>query len=89
MLLWDRTRAHALEHALATGVVNGIAVEGVDVIYFGHTPMREATSCANTRWLDTGAFMGGWLSIAELGVAGEVWSLSSDLDTLHSGWRWV
>ena len=85
MLLWNRDRADALN-----GRGSGqIAVDGVDVIYFGHTPMHEAMAHANTRWLDTGAFMGGWLSIAELGVAGEVWSLSSDLDTLHSGWRWV
>ena len=88
-LLWDRTRAHALERALASGVVNGIAVEGVDVIYFGHTPMREATSCANTRWLDTGAFMGWSLSIAELGLGGEVWSLSGDLEECRRGWRRV
>ena len=85
LLLWNRDRADALN-----GRGSGpIAVDGVDVIYFGHTPMRDAMACANTRWLDTGAFMGGRLSIAELGVAGEVWSLSSDLDTLYRGWRWV
>ncbi|WP_353224390.1 metallophosphoesterase [Salinisphaera sp. C84B14] len=85
MLLWNRDRADALNGRAA----GPIAVDGVDVIYFGHTPMHEAMARANTRWLDTGAFMGGRLSIAELGVAGDVWSLSSDLDTLHSGWRWV
>ncbi|ERJ17679.1 bis-tetraphosphatase protein [Salinisphaera shabanensis E1L3A] len=86
-LLWDRSRAHVLEGGHAT--TETVVVDDVDVIYFGHTSMRQATACANTRWLDTGAFMGGALSIAELGVSGEVWSLSSDLDQCRRGWSRV
>lgn len=86
-LVWDRARANALEQALATGAAERVAVDGVDVIYFGHTPMHEAIACANTRWLDTGAFLGWRLSVAELGADGEVWSLAADLEECRAGWR--
>ncbi|MES1942430.1 phosphoprotein phosphatase [Salinisphaera sp. T5B8] len=88
-LLWNRDRASAVEGAPDTQERRGMAVDEIDVVYFGHTPMRDAIARANTRWLDTGAFMGWRLSVAELGVHGDVWSLPADLDDCRQGWRQV
>jgi len=83
-LLWDRNRVHALQERGAP-----VAVAGVDLIAFGHTPMNAAIACANTRWLDTGAVFGNRLSVAELAVNGEVWSLATDMQDCRTGWQTV
>ena len=89
-LLWERDSAHEVERRRAGArAYLPVAVAGVDVVFFGHTPMREPLASANTRWLDTGAFMGRTLSIAELAVDGRVWSLGSKLKRVEEGWQWL
>lgn len=83
-LIWDRERARALGEEGAQ-----IAIAGVDLILFGHTPMNTPIACANTRWLDTGAVFGNRLSVAELAVNGEVWSLGADDGDCVNGWTWI
>ena len=52
----------------------GVAVAGADVVFFGHTPMPAPIASANTRWIDTGAFMGKRLTLAELAAErGPAW----------------
>jgi len=93
-LLWSRQRAGDVER-LAGGRSAwwtrrpSVAVAGIDLVFFGHTPIPEPIACANTRWLDTGAFMGGRLTVAELAVDGRVWSLSADRDDCRTEWRGV
>jgi serine/threonine protein phosphatase 1 len=89
-LLWERDSANAIERR-RTGARPGLAVAaaGVDVVFHGHTPMPRPIACANTRWLDTGAFMDGPLSIAELAVDGAVWSLTASSGRLEAGWQWL
>lgn len=89
-MLWARDSAgEIMRRASGTRPFVSIEVPGVDVIFFGHTPMRQATASANTRWLDTGAFMGRTLSVAELAVEGRVWSLGTDPGDLREGWAWL
>lgn len=87
-LLWERDSANEIERR-RRGARPGAAVSvaGVDVIFHGHTPMPRPTACANTRWLDTGAFMDGPLSIAELAVDGRVWSLHAATGRLDEEWQ--
>lgn len=87
-LVWDRERAHALYGCLGgTSSATPIAVDDIDLIVFGHTPMDRPIACANTRWLDTGAVFGNRLSVAELVVNGKVWSLADDLQDCREGWQ--
>lgn len=86
-LVWSRSRVALL----STGrggrtATQRIEVRGIDVAYFGHTPLDCPTASANTRWLDTGAVFGNKLSITELGSAGEVWSLDVETGALIRGW---
>lgn len=53
-LIWNRELAHA-----ALGRVSGrtnvdVGIQGIDVVFFGHTPMQVPIRVDNTRWLDTG-----------------------------------
>lgn len=41
-------------------------VRGVDMVYMGHTPLREPRQSANMRWIDTGCFATGKLTLEEL-----------------------
>lgn len=87
-IIWGRDRAHALQTRLDGGEgARPIAVAGIDWVAFGHTPIAMPVACANTRWLDTGAAYGNRLSIAELDMGGEVWSLTADGEDLVRGWR--
>ena len=89
-LLWERDSAHEIERRRSGArAYMPVAVAGVDVIYFGHTPMPKPLASANTRWLDTGAFMGRTLSIAELAVEGRVWSLGPNHKLVDDGWQWL
>lgn len=85
-LVWSRTRATDAARALINGA-GAVSVAGVDLIFFGHTPMRWPLAVGNTRWLDTGAVYGGSLSVAELAVDGQVWSMSDTASTPVTGWR--
>ncbi|MES1924989.1 phosphoprotein phosphatase [Salinisphaera sp. T31B1] len=92
-LLWQRERATEIERR-DRGLLwrrrrRPIVVHGIDLVLFGHTPMSAPTRCENTRWLDTGAFMGRRLTVAELALDGCVWSLASDLDHCSDQWRCV
>ncbi len=84
-LLWSRRRV-ALLASGRRRTTERIDVRGIDVVYFGHTPLDRPTASANTRWLDTGAVFGNQLSIAELGSAGDVWSLDAETGALMKGW---
>lgn len=89
-MLWERSSAHEVErrHDGAPARMP-VAIRNIDVVFFGHTPVREPRAVENTRWLDTGAFMGGSLSIAELAVAGAVWSIDDALQPSGNGWHWL
>lgn len=87
-VLWSRERAQAALQARLSGDASDerIDVAGIDVVYFGHTPMDAPLALGNTRWLDTGAVHGGRLSVAELALEGRVWSLSSVSSMPETGW---
>lgn len=87
-LLWDRTSANEVEaRHRGTRPRLPVAIRNVDVVFFGHTPIPEPRAVENTRWLDTGAFIGWSLSIAELAVDGTVWSVGEDGRPYDRGWR--
>lgn len=89
-LVWSRDRVADLGASrFSFGRDSGVAVADVDVVYFGHTPLSVPTASANTRWLDTGAVFGNALSIAELGVAGEVWAMDVETGEISCGWEMV
>lgn len=87
-LLWSRARAQAAARAFETTRVDvrAVDVSGVDMVCFGHTPLRAPLALGNTRWLDTGAVHGGRLSIAELSPGGHAWALSADARVPEMGW---
>lgn len=85
-LVWSRRRVALLSADRRQKAPHSIDVHGIDVVYFGHTPLDRPNASANTRWLDTGAVFGNRLSIAELGSAGEVWSLDAETGALMQGW---
>ncbi len=41
-------------------------MRGVDIVYMGHTPLRAPRQVANFRWIDTGCFATGNLTLEEL-----------------------
>lgn len=41
-------------------------VEGVDEVYFGHSPISDPIVRANRRWIDTGAVYGGRFTIGKV-----------------------
>jgi serine/threonine protein phosphatase 1 len=41
-------------------------VEGVDAVYFGHTPVKQPLRRGNLNWIDTGCFATGILTMEEL-----------------------
>ena len=93
-LLWARYRAGEVERRRHKSVrwwhrPQPVHVRGVDLIYFGHTPMPAPTRCANTRWLDTGAFMGGTLTVAELSMDGAAWSAATERSVYCCDWQYV
>lgn len=88
-LLWSRVRAEAVARPRRREAAGGKScdVAGVDVIFFGHTPMRTPVARGNTRWVDTGAAHGGRLSLARISVDGPVWSIPVDAGELSNGWN--
>lgn len=42
------------------------AIQGVDHVYFGHTPLSQPVHAANMSWIDTGCFATGRLTVEEL-----------------------
>lgn len=79
-LVWSRDRARAAVHR------DKVAVQGIDRVLFGHTPMQQPLAVSNTRWLDTGAVFGGYLSLAELFGAQRVWSICDGAAPVAMGW---
>lgn len=59
--MWSRT--------LIGGVQRGLTprdIEGIDHVYYGHTPLKEAITVGNQSWIDTGAvFSDGFFTIIE------------------------
>lgn len=86
-LLWSRRRAAAATQAMVRGNVDAVSVASVDLICFGHTPMRWPLALGNTRWLDTGAVYGGSLTVAELAPNGSVWSVGDASPASVGGWK--
>lgn len=56
--LWDRSIIRDSDY-----VPN---IEGVDLVYCGHTPLREPLQKGNVRWIDTGCFATGIITVEEL-----------------------
>lgn len=87
-VLWSRQRATAAMQASARNRRGApVDVADVDLICFGHTPMARPLALGNTRWLDTGAVFGGRLSVAELRMGGQVWSLGAPAGDAVAGWQ--
>lgn len=84
-LVWSRGRAAAAMRA-SSSPARAVDVKGIDLIAFGHTPMKRPLAVGNTRWLDTGAVFGGYLSVAELGGEGQVWSMHDRESPAMAGW---
>lgn len=78
-LLWARSRAFEVQRALDGAPARRVPVDGIDVIFFGHTPMPRPVACGNTRWIDAGVAQANRLALAELAVDGRVWSMPRDL----------
>jgi len=57
--LWSKSRAKN-----RAAYDNQIA--GVDMVYVGHTPMRAPVQAGNIRWIDTGCYDSGVLTLEEL-----------------------
>lgn len=60
--LWGRTRVKA-----AADDVKNLRVQGVDLIYLGHTPIKHSFQQQNCLFIDTGAVFSGNLTIVKLG----------------------
>lgn len=85
-LVWSRELAHSVAYNVIYDMDYNVAIRGIDVVFFGHTPMRKPVRAENTRWLDTGAGNGNWLSLAELAVEGRVWSMAALDQLVTEGW---
>nr|QMS48181.1 serine/threonine protein phosphatase [uncultured bacterium] len=59
MAMWNRDRVRKAPAGLEP-------MRGVDMVYMGHTPLREPLQSANLRWIDTGCFATGNLTVEEL-----------------------
>tara|TARA_B100001146_G_scaffold152086_1_gene133688 strand:+ start:550 stop:1206 length:657 start_codon:yes stop_codon:yes gene_type:complete len=44
----------------------GALIQGIDHVYFGHTPVKEPFHKDNCSWIDTGAFATGKLTVMEV-----------------------
>lgn len=60
MALWGRKRVRL---AAKRGVA---PMRGVDMVYMGHTPLKAPLQSANFRWIDTGCFATGKITVEEL-----------------------
>lgn len=85
-LVWSRELAHSVAYNIIYGMDYNVAIRGIDVVFFGHTPMKKPVRAENTRWLDTGAGSGNRLSIAELATEGHVWSMAAADHSVIEGW---
>jgi serine/threonine protein phosphatase 1 len=56
-LIWSRERINEKDCSI---------VENIDVVYVGHTPLEQPIELGNVRYVDTGAFHTGNLTIAQL-----------------------
>lgn len=56
-LVWSRNKINRVDKS---------EVESISVVYCGHTPLREVVQLGNVRYIDTGAFHTGILTIEEL-----------------------
>jgi serine/threonine protein phosphatase 1 len=58
--IWGRNRIR-----LAKQDIHQI-IENVDMVYMGHTPIKEPLQSGNMRWIDTGCFATGVITVEEL-----------------------
>lgn len=71
-VLWDREQIGRAKkhfrrlHKVSENALREFHVEGIDHVYFGHTPLKETLTIGNCTWLDTGAFATGNLTILEV-----------------------
>lgn len=63
--LWDRTEVYGAKDPNVSD--EEFIVEGIDHVYFGHTPLKEPLTRGNCSWIDTGCFATGKLTLWELG----------------------
>jgi serine/threonine protein phosphatase 1 len=68
--MWDRyqvSRAQkASERPNDWRLKEFVELEGVDALYFGHTPLKKPLTVGKFNWLDTGAFATNVLTVQEL-----------------------
>lgn len=60
MAMWNRER---VRQAVGGGLE---PIRGVDMVYMGHTPLKQPVQSGNMRWIDTGCFATGKLTMEEL-----------------------
>lgn len=85
-LVWDRDLAYTAMRRATRNADDDITIGGIDLVFFGHTPLQTPIRIDNTRWLDTGAGHGKTLSVAELAVEGQVWSMATSDQNVTAGW---
>jgi serine/threonine protein phosphatase 1 len=68
--LWDRNQVYRAKKAHDRPnkwrLKEFTELEGVDELYFGHTPLKEPLTVGKFNWLDTGAFATNVLTVKEL-----------------------
>lgn len=68
--MWDRSQVYrakkAKERPNEHRLKEFTELEGVDAVYFGHTPLKEPLTVGKFNWVDTGAFATNVLTVVEL-----------------------
>lgn len=75
-LVWSRELAYGVIRRVTTGLPFDASVQGITVVFLGHTPQETPIRIDNTCWLDTGAGHGKRLSVAELSPQGRAWTMA-------------
>ena len=63
--MWSRERFNAY-HAYGHDSEFDCTVEGVDHVFFGHSPAKDTITHSNCSWIDTGAFSSGILTLVDI-----------------------
>jgi serine/threonine protein phosphatase 1 len=69
-LVWNRDQVYrakkAKERPNEWRLKEFTELEGVDALYFGHTPLKKPLTVGKFNWVDTGAFATNVLTVVEL-----------------------
>ena len=85
--LWSRETLGDIEYAGRSIGRRRAAVDGIAVVYHGHTPLAAPRAIANRRWLDTGVFLtDGCLTLTELAPHEPLWSIDAEHVIFDNAW---